>query len=146
MPYDDGMSIIVDMEGGIVFGEDPRPLGPRRRARALEYLTEALAKAAPDAVDFQVELIKEASVSDDVRMKKLGFDASEAILDRFAGKAAQEVRVSDAHDRPIVFDSKLAILKEAMDASLSKADGRPLIERFNDEVEARTEDQGPRIK
>lgn len=89
-----------------------RPLTKERRAMAQNYLERALARAAPDAVEFQVQLM-----GDEGADKRLRFMASESLLDRFAGKAAQVVRVGETEERPIIFDSKLRTLQEAMKAA-----------------------------
>lgn len=112
--------ILLCMDEGLYFGGTlvPEKVSASRRARALKDVQRVLEDTAPKAVKFQAMLIEEAESSDDPGMKKLGFMASEAILDRFAGKAAQEIRVGESEQRPIVFSEKLKVLKAGIDAAI----------------------------
>jgi hypothetical protein len=73
-------------------------------------------------VRFQRAVLNDAQADPQLR-----FRVSEAILDRFMGKATQEVRVGDTDGRPLVFDSKLAALRAGMkaaeDAEVRKDEG-----------------------
>jgi len=110
--YDFDMGKKID---GLTFNEDIggkdmyRPLSKERRVKAQNYLERALSMAAPSAIEFQVSLL-----NDETADKRLRFMASESLIDRFAGKAAQVVRVGETEERPIIFDSKLRTLQEAM--------------------------------
>jgi hypothetical protein len=115
-------------EGTITFGPvEPkvRPLHQSRKTQAISYINRALAQTGPLAIRFQRQLIEDAEASDDVRLKKLGFDAAESILDRLMGKASQEIRVGEAHERPLIFDSKLAALRQGMEKALDVVKANP---------------------
>ena len=120
------------------------PLSQSRRTAAINSVQRALAQASPLAIRFQKELIEEARASDDVRMKKLGFDASEAILDRFLGKATQTVAMDMNPARPILFDPKLAALRAGMEKALEAATGgeESAVDAFSREMTKGMVDEG----
>jgi hypothetical protein len=100
----------------IVSFEPDKPLLPQKRIRetvALAYVKRILAASAPEAIRFQRQL-----VNDEAADPALRFKASEAILDRFIGKASQEIRVGEIESRPLVFNSKLAVLRAGMKAAI----------------------------
>ncbi len=99
--------------GALVFGPK-ETAGKVTKAThvALMYVKRALASAAPVAVRFQKDLLEDESADPALRFK-----ASEAVLDRFMGKASQEIRLGEAMDRPLVFDSRLKALREGMKAA-----------------------------
>lgn len=127
------------------FEREPPKLAPDRKRAAEEYVRRALAEASPKAIRFMARLVDEAEISDDLKMKRLGLLAADSILDRFLGKATQELRVGEARERPIVFSEKLAALGHGIDAALKARDGRPL-EAFEEAVTApMADDAGVRI-
>lgn len=85
-----------------------------REAIALDYVKRVISSAAPEAIKFQRELVKDVTADPALRFK-----ASEAILDRFIGKASQEIRIGAAEARPLVFNSKLEVLKAGMQAAIA---------------------------
>jgi hypothetical protein len=116
-------SLVSGRGMGMGMGGDSGELTPRRRAAAREYVERVLAKASPEAIRFQAQLVRDAGVSEDLGVKALGFKASEAILDRFLGKAAQEVRMGDVEGRPIVFSEKLKVLEAGLEAAKGAPEG-----------------------
>lgn len=126
------------MDGLVVFGADDapaprRPVSEERRLQAMRYVNRMLSSAAPRAIRFQTDLMQ-----DDSAPMKLRFQASEAILDRFMGKAAQEVRLGVAEDRPIVFSEKLRAMsrdaERALDAAVSVTAAGGTVEEAVDAV------------
>lgn len=97
----------------IEFQADPPAVSKGRRVVARAYVEKVLAEASMVAVKFQALLIEDEEAD-----AKLRFQASEAILDRFMGKAAQELRIGETEERPIVFDPKLAVLRKGMEAAI----------------------------
>ena len=107
------------------------------RVRAAEaYVRKALASAAPVAVDFQRSVVEDEEADLGIRFK-----ASEALLDRFMGKAAQEIRLGETEVRPIVFSDKLRILKEGMERAVDVASrGGSALGAFEEKVTERMVD------
>jgi hypothetical protein len=98
----------------IVFGPSSLPrLSPARRLAARSYVESALAMTAIEAINFQRSLLNSGEADD-----KLRNSVADSVLDRFMGKAAQELRIGETADRPIIFDAKLRTLKEGMEAAL----------------------------
>lgn len=122
-----------DRDEVIVFGDNkPIPMSRGRKLAAQSYVQAVLAEASVDAVKFQRGLVNDEEAPKNVRLS-----ASEAILDRFMGKAAQELRIGETEDRPIVFDSKLRALKEGMEAAIdvaSRPDDGSMLEVFERKV------------
>ena len=105
----------------LVFGPRETPeVAKMRHTVAKEYISRALRVGSIEAVNFQVRL-----VNDEKADKKLRFLASEAILDRYMGKAAQEIRIGETEERPIVFDDKLQILRAGFKAAEDAAVTHP---------------------
>ena len=97
----------------VITFEDDKPAVPKSREQlALAFVKKALSSAAPEAVKFQRRLMNDEAADPGLRLK-----ASEALLDRFMGKAGQEIRLGIAEDRPIVFSSKLQALREGFKAA-----------------------------
>lgn len=105
----DGMgdNLVIGTGGGLSAG---------RRIAAQQYVAKALCEASKLAVEFQKALLEDEGADPALRFK-----ASEAVLDRFLGKAAQEIRVEDNTARPIVFSDKLAVLRAGMHAAVDAA-------------------------
>jgi len=122
----------MDNTDVIVFGEKRiRALSPGRRIAAQKYIESALANGAVMAIEFQKALLEDEEADLGLRFK-----ASEAILDRFMGKAAQELRIGETETRPIMFDAKLRALKEGMEAAIdvAKREGSGMQEAFEEAV------------
>lgn len=113
------------------------PEGVGKKAQARAYVERVLRDAAKLAVDLQKRLIEDAQVSDEPWVVTLGYKASESVLDRVMGKAAQVVEVSEGRERPIVFSEKLrglrADVREEVRAA-AREDGRTLVEVLEDRV------------
>ena len=107
--------------------QQAKEISARNRERmAGLYVRRVLASTAPEAVRFQRQLI-----NDEAADPALRFKASEAVLDRFMGKAAQEVRVGLAESRPIVFSEKLSALRKGFkDAEDAQKVGESPYEAF----------------
>ena len=103
------------------------PVSRNRETVALAYVKRVLASAAPEAVRFQRGLMNDEAVDPALRFK-----ASEAILDRFVGKASQERRLGVAETRPLIFNSKLRALREGMAAAEdARIRGEPVLDAFS---------------
>lgn len=102
------------MGSGVVIGggNNKGELSQARRELAMAKVRSVLAHAAPEAVTFQREILNDPEAD-----PKLRLAASEAILDRFMGKAKQEVEVDVKRERPILFDPKLQELRAAFKAA-----------------------------
>jgi len=123
----------MEDEGYLSFGERKvAPLSQSRRTAAMGMVQRALESGAPKAIAFQVAVVKKAAESDDLGLMSLGFKASEAILDRFGGKAAQEIRVGETEQRPIIFSDKLRVLNAGLEAALK--DKESPVEAFERKV------------
>lgn len=92
---------------GITFEEDSPPPSRSREVIARHYVAKVLASAAPEAINFQRQVLNDPDVDMNLRVK-----VSDSLLDRFMGKAAQEVRIGESMDRPIVFSSSLSAMRE----------------------------------
>lgn len=102
-------------EGYLTFGTgEPKELSRQRQNAAMEYVRRAIRETSKIAIKFQAQVIRDGLESDDIELKKLANKASDSVLDRFLGKATQEIRVGETMDRPIVFSEKLRALNEAM--------------------------------
>lgn len=98
-------------------GPKVAPVSRTRRMAAREHVERALEAASPLAIRFQVGIVERAEGSDDLGLLRLGMQASESILDRVMGKAAQTVNVTETEARPIMFDAKLRALTEGLEAA-----------------------------
>jgi hypothetical protein len=96
----------------VVSFEEPAVPSRNRDVIAMSYVRKVLNRAAPEAIRFQRDLMNDKDAD-----PKLRFQVSEALLDRFMGKAAQELRLGVAEPRPLVFNSKLQMLKDGFDAA-----------------------------
>jgi len=98
----------------VYFGPpEAQKISAGRRIAARGYIERALCKAGKLAIDFQSALLEDENADPSLRFK-----ASEAVLDRLMGKAAQEIRVEDVTERPLVFDPKLQALRGAMQEAI----------------------------
>jgi len=103
-----------DNEDIMVFGENPiQKLSEARRIQAGQFIQSVLADSSKEAI-----LLEQEFLNDDELDPKLRFQIAESILDRFMGKAAQEVRWTGNQDRPIIFDSRLQRLKAGVEAAV----------------------------
>jgi hypothetical protein len=96
-----------EYDGLVVYPENISPM-QLLRLRSMTYVQATLSKASPKAITFQASL-----VDDEAADLGLRFKASEAILDRFMGKATQSVHVEHKEPRPIIFSPALEKLRKA---------------------------------
>ena len=114
----------------VSFADPAPPMSRNRETVALAYVKRLLARSAPEAIRFQRQLMNDVAVDPGLRFK-----ASEAILDRFVGKASQEIRVGVAESRPLVFNSKLQVLRDGLQAAdNAHAQGKSAYEAFSTSV------------
>ena len=100
----------------LTFAEEPKQVSAGRRIAAMAYIQKMLVQTSVLAMRFQKALLEDEQAD-----PKLRFQASEAVLDRFMGKAAQELRIGETEDRPIVFDARLKVLRAGMEAAVDAA-------------------------
>jgi hypothetical protein len=98
----------------VVFQDDQLPPVSSRTTDiiAREYIKKLLRYTAPEAINLQRKMMNDPEVDPVLRFK-----ISEAVLDRYMGKSAQEIRLGDTEGRPIVFSEKLRVLREGMEAA-----------------------------
>ena len=103
-----------DMDEVMIFGENPvQNLAQSRKLQAKQFIQDILADSSREAILVEREFLNDEDLDPKVR-----FQVAESILDRFLGKAAQEVRFGESEERPIIFDSRLRRLKEGIEAAV----------------------------